>query len=297
MSTPPPPAGAEDPAKGSEGDYTKPKPSTTSKAQQAADLGTAAREAVGNVGQPPGGAGSTSNPWLFIGNGQGREKPFAVGTIRAAGEIPSEPGKGDFLPLTEMQNLFWNFRPEDKAALDGYIAKKGGDAAKMSSLEKWKVWTNIVETAAQYQNAGKNFSPWAVMFLEMYDAEQTKKKSLAGTTTATSTAVDLSTRDGAKAILWQASRTLLGRAPTDDEVDRFFGSVNQLERANPSVTTTTTTTDEEGRVVSQDSTRTGGVEEGARAVIAQEGAMANPEYGAYQAATTYYDALMQAIKG
>lgn len=267
--------------------------------QKRAGLYQAASQAAGNVGQPPGGAGSTSNPWLFIGGNRGRQRldnvvlpdvgmPYDVGSL-----------SGDWLTAEEMKNLYWNFKPEEAASLDNYIAKKGMDVSRMSSMDKWKVWLDIVESSAQYQQAGKNFGPWGVMFMEIWNGEKAKagEASKARTITQTSTSVDLSTREGAKSILWQASQTLLGRAPTEDETDRFYSSVTTLERANPVVTRTTRTTDDEGIVVSEESERSGGVDQGARSMIAQEEAMANPEYGAYQAATTYYDALMQAIKG
>jgi len=97
-----------------------------------------------------------------------------------------------------------------------------------------------------------------------------------------------------EAVAQQAAKSLLGRDPTQAEITKLLGSLNQYERNNPRVTTTESI-QQPGGGGSQTSTTTGGVSADARAMIAQDQAKQGPEYGAYQAATTYYQAMMQVL--
>lgn len=87
---------------------------------------------------------------------------------------------------------------------------------------------------------------------------------------------------------------LLGRRATDDEVDEFVGTLNSYERDNPTVQKTTDTY-KEGELVDSKNVSRGGVSDSDVNGMIEEDAMALPEYGAYQAATTYYDAFRAAI--
>jgi hypothetical protein len=94
----------------------------------------------------------------------------------------------------------------------------------------------------------------------------------------------------------QAAQSLLGRDPTKSEVATFRRAVNAYEKANPTVTTATTNYmgDE---VTGQTSTTTGGVKDSARSLMAMEDVKADPEYGAYQAATNGMNWLMEMVDG
>src|SRR5688500_18852935 len=116
------------------------------------------------------------------------------------------------------------------------------------------------------------------------------------TVTQTSTAFDMSTREDAHAIFLQAAQSLLGRDPTKSEIGAFQKALNAYEKANPTVTTQTTNYMGD-TVTGQTSTTKGGVKEGARQLMAVEDVKKDPEFGAYQAATTYFDAMMQMIGG
>lgn len=110
--------------------------------------------------------------------------------------------------------------------------------------------------------------------------------------------VDLTDPKTAKAIVNQALSQFLGRNATDEEVAAFTVSINASERANPTVSDTTTTTSyRDGEQVSQssNSTTSGGLTGAARQQIVADEAMQKPEYGAYQAASTYWNALQQSL--
>lgn len=117
------------------------------------------------------------------------------------------------------------------------------------------------------------------------------------TTTRTSTNLQKSSALDARALMDAAARTLLGRRATDEESAQLLSAVNELETANPEVTTTTQEEDMYGQILNQSSTTSGGVSAASREQIAREKAEANPEFGAYQASTTYMGALMDMVYG
>lgn len=85
-----------------------------------------------------------------------------------------------------------------------------------------------------------------------------------------------------------ALRNLIGRNPTQSELDQFTASYNELAAKSPQVQTTTT--DADGN---QSTSTTGGVnpEE-----VARQAAGENPEYASYQAVATFMPALEKAMQ-
>lgn len=176
----------------------------------------------------------------------------------------------------------------------------GQDVSKMNDADFASAWRAYTIQAAQQTTNGRNMTPWDVMALDLLTREKQRQETVAQgpkTTTAVQTATDLSTQLDAKAILYQASQTLLGRAPTDTETSNFWANLNKQETANPQVTTTTTTTAPTGEVISQNQVREGGMGAEAKQMLVMEEAKRNPEYGAYQVATKFQDALMGLVYG
>ncbi len=85
---------------------------------------------------------------------------------------------------------------------------------------------------------------------------------------------------------------LLGRKPTKGELAAYHHGLAETARANPTKTTTTTHY-EDGQAVSQHNVITGGYDEREAKIDASYAA--TPEVAANQQATTYYDALVQAL--
>ena len=77
---------------------------------------------------------------------------------------------------------------------------------------------------------------------------------------------------------------------------RRFAAIAGFEKANPTITTATTNYVGDD-VTGQTSTTKGGVKDSARSLMAMEDVKADPEFGAYQASTTYFDAMMEMIGG
>jgi hypothetical protein len=133
----------------------------------------------------------------------------------------------------------------------------------------------------------------------------------------TATQVDISNPEQSRALVQNVLSQALGRWATGAELEEFVGSLNAYQRENPTVTTRTTdvapetrtqTTTESADGTSQSSetsvqggesntsttTQQGATAEGAQQLLMEQ-AMESPDYGAYQAATTYMDALLGAL--
>lgn len=193
----------------------------------------------------------------------------------------------------------------------------GVDVSKQTDSQLAQKWADYVNQSAAYTSLGKPINPWAVIGMDIFSQEgrrkaEAEKGPVTATTSATTTMsdVNLSTQLDAKAMLYQASKTLLGRAPSDAETANFYAALNAQETANPQITTTTnnsTVTSTEGTVggpgpsrteeTSQNRVTSGGLSADAKQMLVIEEAKKNPEYGAYQAATTFTDALKEMVYG
>lgn len=90
-----------------------------------------------------------------------------------------------------------------------------------------------------------------------------------------------------------AYRQAVGREATADELAQAVNSVQKAYEKTPDKTTTATTRDGKGNTKSV-STVSGGVDE--KTLISDQ-AKAKPEYGSFQSATTYFDAMLKALDG
>jgi len=130
------------------------------------------------------------------------------------------------------------------------------------------------------------------------------------TKTTKATQVNLSSPEEVQALVTQTLQQALGRAPTAKELANFKSTISGYEQEHPQVATTTTTLSDEdiaraqasgGDVwsqASQQSTQTsGGASDVARAQLVQTAAQGTPEYGKYQAGTTYFNALLSLVGG
>lgn len=118
----------------------------------------------------------------------------------------------------------------------------------------------------------------------------------------TSKRIDLSSPEDVQALATQVLREALGRAPNAKELAQFRSTIAGYEKSNPEVTTTVQQLSPdlatgEVRVTDESSTTSGGVTDAARAALIQEPTQKTQEYGKYQSATTYWNALMSMISG
>lgn len=133
------------------------------------------------------------------------------------------------------------------------------------------------------------------------------------TITETATQVDISNPEQSRALVQNVLSQALGRWASGAELEEFVGTLNAYQRENPSVSTRTTTVAPETRTQTttespdgsqssstsveggeSDSSTTsqqGATAEGGQQLLL-ENAMESPDYGAYQASSTYFQALL-----
>jgi hypothetical protein len=94
----------------------------------------------------------------------------------------------------------------------------------------------------------------------------------------------------------QIFQALMGRDPDKNELDRYGSMMTSYAQKHPTVTKQTQTTDIHGNTTSS-STSSGGYSAAGVTDMLSNQAKADPEYGSYQAATTYFNALIGAMGG
>lgn len=170
-----------------------------------------------------------------------------------------------------------------------------------------KPWQQLLDAA---KDAGWNQTA-TVHTLADYGLTGSGNSSSSGHGGSTSSSVNQTTYISymdpatAQGALSDAFYRLLGRTPTSQEYQAFLNSLYSYQQDENTGKFDTTTTDKTG------SAATGGTSsDTTQNVIAQRGvglrgvqflagnaAMQNPDYGQYQAATTYFNAFMKALAG
>lgn len=197
----------------------------------------------------------------------------------------------------------------------GILSKLPGFNSGMGMPEVMDAWDNLVQSAIAFSAAdpNKKWTPWDVMNSYKndgkfgtvrkgdweYDVATGEKVKYVGpkTKTVSSKTIDLSSAEDVQAITTQVLTQALGRAPTAKEVAQYKATINGYERENPTVSTQTQTLNDMGEIVNTSTVNTGGTTAAGKAALVEKGAKQGPEYGKYQSATTYYNAMMQMITG
>lgn len=252
-----------------------------------------AKDAVGafmSAQSPTSSQGGVKDPLVFLGTKPHTPMPGSSSYYGALGRNEYD----DTLKLSEVEGQYYNWDAKTKNKFLTQLGLAGYDTENMKDSQVAAMWGNYAAQAANYFTQGKKLTPWDILA-----KDRDQREAYANTprsVTQSSTNYDMSTKEDAHGIFLQAAQSLLGRDPTKAEIGAFQKALNAYEQANPTVTTQTTNYmgDE---VTGATSTTKGGVKEGARQLMAMEDIKRDPEYGAYQAATTYFDAMMEMIGG
>lgn len=225
--------------------------------------------------------------------------------------------KSNYLSYEEARLLptTWDQNTLRKFVNTGIVNKLPGFGADMGMPEIVSAWDELVKSSLAFSKPGQEWTPWEVMDSYgnsgkfgtvkspdgdwLLDAATGQKIKYIGPRTKTTTEkrVDLSSPEDVRAITTQTLTQILGRAPTAEEMAKYRTAMTGFEQAHPSVATTTTTLNDQGEAVSSDTTTSGGVTEAGRQQLITEQAKKGPEYGKFQSATTYFNAMMQMIGG
>jgi hypothetical protein len=182
---------------------------------------------------------------------------------------------------------------QEKARYEGYLKQIFPQGASFDQKEG--LWANAAQYAARVNRDDPNarWSPWDALEAVTRDMKRGGRGGGGGSSsTSRSTSVSLTGADEAGSTLDQALTGLLGRTASDAEKKSFLASLNAAERANPSVSTSRSTTSASGSSTSTSSSVSTSVSAGARA---EQFARADKGFAEYQYATTYMDAMLDAL--
>lgn len=211
----------------------------------------------------------------------------------------------------QLQPQRWSDKERDEFVRSGVMRKIPGFNENMGLPEILSQWDDMVQLSSSMRQQGINMSPWDLMNTYKnregttykkgnweYDAVTDQPVKYVGplSKTDTSTRTELSTREDALALAKTSMAQILGRAPRPEELNNYLSLLNGFERNNPTTSTTTSTIDPTtGETTSSATNTSGGVTQAGRQALLTENMLGTDEAGAYQAATTYMSALMQAI--
>jgi len=205
-------------------------------------------------------------------------------------------GQPVYVNVTDAANQYYKWSPQEQNQFRAKMSLVSSSYLGAADADLANAWAGLVNQSAAYHAAGTNITPWDILSKDVSNLSGSASK--ARTVNRTVNQVNLTNKVDAQAIFFQAAQQLLGRAPNDSEVSNFQSFLNAKEKANPIVSNIQTTYDASGQVIGTDTTKSsGGVSSDAANFAAMQQAEKSPEYGAYQAATTYMNALKSAIGG
>jgi hypothetical protein len=182
-------------------------------------------------------------------------------------------------------------------------------------------WKKLVSLAAQFGSAGKKVTPWDILATYVGASgggnawtqqgvweinTQTGQRRYKGPgkylgngqALETSSRVDLTDPDTAKAVATKLFQDMMGRDPGAGELGNFASALHSAEQNSPVVANTTTTYDmDTGQALSSSTASSGGVSAEGKAYLGEQQVKKKKEYGAFQAATTYQNALESLVFG
>lgn len=228
--------------------------------------------------------------------------PGSFGTPRGFGATVEGTPEGD---LTKAQTVTRALNQPylwDEEELDSAMKRMQDAGLDVKSFDDVNsVWQSLVERAAKtftISEGEKKVTPWDVLDLierEDESANGALREDENFTHVSTSKSVQDISEGEAWATLQSNLSRMLGRDPSDQEVRDFTHRMNSLAARNPAISKTISTY-KDGRLTNS---TTREVESGFTAddmmQDSYEQAQANPEYGAFQAASTYYNAAISAL--
>jgi hypothetical protein len=251
------------------------------------------RLAQANV-QAGGSSADPKDPLVYLGKTRTVAGLSDADALRAEKDVLKLPEVDNVMPLSQVGGQYYTWDQKTKDQFLTQVALTGVDVTGLTDGEMAKLWASYSAQAAGYYANGQTVTPWDILAKDRKQREAFMKTPR--TVTQTSTDLDVSSALSSRALFQQAAHALLGRDPTKGELRSFQDRLNAYEKANPRVTTTTTNY-VGSDVTGQSSTTVGGVKAEDRAMMAEDLAKADPEYGAYQAATNGMNWLMEMVGG
>lgn len=241
--------------------------------------------------------------WVWMGDWDAG-RPVAART-RVPDDGPGPINKGT-LPKTrtafavdDARGLPYWWRDDPSKLQWAYEKASQAIGTEITSFSQFlSVWDKAVDAAEQswaLTGGQKPMTPWQAMELMKTDASDAYGDGSGGpvTTTSRTTTVNRLSDGSAWQVLKSAAQQALGRNPTHEELRSFAARANRIAVENPETVVTTSTRDGDGNTTSS-STRTPGAT-GDDYLTEAESKVDTEEAGAYQAATTYYSAMLSGL--
>jgi hypothetical protein len=149
-----------------------------------------------------------------------------------------------------------------------------------SRRETYRGYSDKVAYDKAYADAVKNFGIANV-------TNQTGKS-----TSQTSKSIKQFSLQQIQGLATSAFQAAIGRAATQEELSTFLKNLNAEEKKNPTVTKTSNSYS--GENVTSTTTSSGGIDE---SQFATDQSQMHPEFANYQKATTYFDAMLNSLRG
>lgn len=237
----------------------------------------------------------------FKGNGGGSD-PNAIWYAQAGNDLvfKSSNKRGPLLKVADLMWEFYQYSDAKVRSLAQQLYQAGWlQDPNVSRDNVWSAYRQILmEGAARYQ-ADPTKAPTVEQILNGYMKSPIgdgaggagKKPSVY---TQTQEQLNFTDPKQAAAMLSQTLQDRLGRAPSAAEKQAFMAALHTAEEQNPTVATTTYRLNPQSDTYDSSTKTTGGINPTGFLDDYSQGHN-QKEHGAYQAATTYMNALMQAI--
>jgi hypothetical protein len=216
-------------------------------------------------------------------------------------KVKPAPTKVVSMTTVAQQQAEWIKKsPAEKAEWAQHLVDLGilsADQARDASTVA-QSWTNYVESAADAYAAGLKISPWQAAEQDGDLIKAMGGPALGagaghpdGDVTQTGKTFDITNPTEARSKINTVFQQAFGRDAAPGELAALASSLQEAEFDSP-VNTMQTDTYKGGAIVNSTAMKTGGMDS---TQYLMEKAQKRPEYGAYQAATTYFNALIDAI--
>lgn len=295
---------------------TEPTPSASSGEQAGADKYAAAGGS--------GSAGSTATGQVYMGTSY----QSAYGPHGGSGAVAPDVGQSVLASKAQAYQFINTLNAKDLSNIQAKMRLAGLINDNDGLLEMQAKWKKLVDASAGLTAAGRKISPLDILDSYLGVGPLGGKSGLGGTSsgslwqtqyrsgrkflvnsvtgqvkyegprfqTTYDKSIDLTDPTTAKAIATSVFQQLMHRDPGSGELGGFSDALRSAEQASPVVTQQTTEYDPNtGEPIGTTEKQSGGLSSDAKAYLAQQRVKGTKEYASTQAATTYMNALEDAI--
>jgi hypothetical protein len=246
-----------------------------------------------------GKLGSTDSPPVYMG-GTGVHPAHIGATFdpETGGKTGVVKPKGSTDKITTVDaanNLPYLWSQEKDKEVIAQMNAMGFDVHTFDDMVKlWQAGVDRASKTYLASDGSNKMTPWDALELYGKDASASGSSGFTGSKSMVSRSVSDISEGQAWSVLQSNLSNMLGRDPSDEEVRDFTYRMGQLAAKNPSITKTIARY-KNGDEVSESSHTKPGFTTADIQRASYDDAQADPDYGAFQAASTYFNAALSAL--